>query len=111
VIEEMAKGIDDVAKGTDEGSNMFRQILTLRLKEFGGEEIEDTLDAFVASQEYEAEEADKARKESEGLQILDQARGEFKDVFDGLKKELEELKEESAELREELDELKQCGMD
>ncbi|KFY00672.1 hypothetical protein V490_01261 [Pseudogymnoascus sp. VKM F-3557] len=123
LIEEMAKGIEDVAKGTDEGSNMFHQILTSRLKEFGREEIEDVLDAFVASQEYEAGEAEKVRKEeAEGaekarrveervqvFEVLDKAREEFQGIFDDLKKELEELKDESEELRGELRTLKQCG--
>ena len=90
----------------DEGTELFHQILRERLVKFGIEEVEEILDEFVASKEDEAHEAERKRKESEGLKALDIAREGFKEVFDGLKEELEELKRESWEVREELAALK-----
>ncbi|OBT45519.1 hypothetical protein VE00_05026 [Pseudogymnoascus sp. WSF 3629] len=102
LIEEM---VDETQGGTD----LFNEILTLRLEKFGIEEVEDVLDQFLASQEHEAEEAKRIRGESEGLKVLDIARDEIREVFDALKKELEELKEESEELKGELEALKKGG--
>ncbi|KFY85929.1 hypothetical protein V500_08019 [Pseudogymnoascus sp. VKM F-4518 (FW-2643)] len=98
--------IEEMTEGTEEGTDLFHQILAKRLEKFGIDEVEDVLDEFVASKEDEAHEAERKRKESEGLKALDIAREGFKEVFDGLKEELEELKRESWEVREELSALK-----
>lgn len=98
--------IEEMAEGSEDGTDLFHQILARRLEKFGIDEVEDVLDEFVDSKEDEAHEAEKKRKESEGLKVLDIAREGFREVFGGLKEELEELKRESWELREELSALK-----
>ncbi|KFY27348.1 hypothetical protein V493_03556 [Pseudogymnoascus sp. VKM F-4281 (FW-2241)] len=98
--------IEVMAEGTEEGTDLFHQVLAKRLERFGVDEVEEALNKFEIMKEDKAKEAEKRRKESEALEAINIAREGFREVFDGLKKELEELKEESWELRQELHELK-----
>lgn len=102
----MNKLTREMTEGSEEGNNLFRAILAKRLENFGINEVEDALDDFVDTKEYEMREAEKERKESETEGALKIAQETFKEVFDGLKKELDELKVESEELRGELAALK-----
>ncbi|KFY14562.1 hypothetical protein V491_05992 [Pseudogymnoascus sp. VKM F-3775] len=105
----MVKLAKEMIEGTDEGNHLFHGILAKRLENFGIDEVEDILDEFVDSKEYEMREAEKERKESEAEEALKIAQEAFKEVFDGLKMELDELKVESEELRGELAALKTGG--
>ncbi|OBT87187.1 hypothetical protein VE02_04760 [Pseudogymnoascus sp. 03VT05] len=97
-----------LAEGTDDGTDLFYQILANRLEEFGTAEVEEAVDNFLASKEHDAEKAENMREESERSKMLDIARDEIREVFEALKEELEELKE-SEELRDELEVLKKGG--
>ncbi|OBT71553.1 hypothetical protein VF21_09566 [Pseudogymnoascus sp. 05NY08] len=98
-----------LAEGTDDGTDLFHQILANRLEKFGVQEVEDVLNQFVVSKEHDAEKAENMREESERSKMLDIARDEIREVFEALTEELEELKEESEELRDELEVLKKGG--
>lgn len=104
---ERSAFLEGLVDGTQQGTDLFHEILAERLQKFGIEEVEDVLDQFLASKECEVE-AEKARKDPEGSKVLDIAREEIRKVFDALRKEMEELREESEELKEELEWLKRC---
>ncbi|OBT64720.1 hypothetical protein VE03_05894 [Pseudogymnoascus sp. 23342-1-I1] len=90
---------EEMTEGTEDGTDLFHGVLAERLEKFGMEEIEDALDEFLSSKEFEKEEAESEQKEWEESQALEIARQGFQEVFDGMKKELDELKGEMAELK------------